>query len=253
MRIFLALCACVVSGYLGGCGVKFLDRDINIKLSQEMLGTSVFKDTEILKRHLEEIPGYIVIEDSAGNLVPAAPLQPQGYTPAVTPISDEQAFYHSVIDSTAGAQGSYLSILSADLDVKSKADVTIAETAEAFIPRENVPWTQIAAWGRAHPPAVAGQKRYNIQGALLSTVSKTIYVEISSSATVEGGAAFGASGKVYATDKQTQTSHFAFIGTHLLDVDAIAQNPPGNAEAIKSLDHYLVHSPKAFNTLKLQK
>jgi len=231
---------CLLTLFLGGCaGVKFRDRDINLKLSPEMLGVSLFKDTEILKRHLEEIPGYIAVDDGSGNLRAVLPLQTSGYMPPVVPIKDDKAFYHSIIDQTAGVQGSYMSILSADLSTKQTADVTITETAEAYIPRDKVPWQAIANWAKANP-APPGQKRYYVQGALLASVSKTIYVEVDTNATVDGGAAFGAKGKVYATDKTTQTSNFAFIGTHLLDVDMIAQNPPvgvpkGNYEIKKGL------------------
>jgi hypothetical protein len=44
---------------LSACsGLKFTNRpDFDLPLSPELLGTSVFTDTEILKRHLEEIPG----------------------------------------------------------------------------------------------------------------------------------------------------------------------------------------------------
>jgi hypothetical protein len=224
-RAFTAVVLCTLMLFLIGCGIKFLDRDINMKLSPEMLGASLFKDTEILKRHLEEIPGYIAVDDGSGNLLAVLPLQTEGFIPTVTPINDDKAFYHSVIDQSAGVQGSYLAILSADLSTKQTADVTITEMAESYIPRDKVPWQEIAKWAKANP-APAGQKRYYVQGALLSGVSKTIYVEVSSNMTVDGGSAFGAKGKVYATDKNTQTSNFAFIGTHLLDVDLIAKNPP---------------------------
>ena len=225
-RAFTAVVSCSLMLFLIGCdGVKFRDRDINLKLSPEMLGASLLKDTEILKRHLEEIPGYIAVDDGSGNLQTVLPLQTKGFMPTVTPIKDDKAFYHSVIDQSAGVQGSYLAILSADLNTKQTADVTITETAEAYIPRDKVPWQEIAKWAKGNPAPV-GQKRYYVQGALLASVSKTIYVEVNSSATVDGGAAFGAKGKVYATDKTTQSSNFAFIGMHLLDVDLIATNPP---------------------------
>lgn len=225
-RALIAVVLCSLMLSLVACaGVKFRDRDINLQLSPEMLGASLFKDTEILKRHLEEIPGYIAVDDGSGNLRAILPIQTVGFMPTVTPIKDEKAFYHSVIDQSAGVQGSYLAIISAGLSTNQTADVTITETAEAYIPRDKIPWQEIAKWAKENP-ALPGQKRYYVQGALLSAVSKTIYVEVKSDATVDGGAAFGAKGKVYATSKDTQTSNFAYIGTHLLDVDLIAQNPP---------------------------
>jgi hypothetical protein len=245
---FLIFSTCLICFGLTGCGVTFRDRDINLKLSPEMLGRSVFADTEILKRHLEEVPGYVVVDDGSGALQVVGNIVPQGFTPTVNPINDKQAFYHSVIDQSAGLQGSYLKVLSADLSTKQTADVSISETAECFIPKTSVPWLSIAQWAKAHPPA-SGTKRYFIQGALLSAVSKTVYVEISSNASVDGGAAYGASGKVYATDKDTQTSNFAFIGTHLLDVDLISANPPDNMaiQGMKDFDNpYLVQQGAIF-------
>jgi len=225
-KAFTAIVVCCSMLLLIGCqGVTFLDRNINLKLSPEMLGRSLFTDTEILKRHLEEVPGYIAVDNGDGILQAVLPLQTGGFIPPVTPIHDDKAFYHSVIDQEAGAQGSYLALLSVDLSAKQTAEVTITETAEAYIPKERVPWQTIAEWGKAHPPR-PGQKRFYVQGALLSTVSKTIYSEIKGNATVDGGMAFGAKGKVYASDKNTQTSNQAYIGTHLLDVDAIVANPP---------------------------
>lgn len=249
-RAFTAIVSCFLMLFLSGCvGLKFLDRDINMKLSPEMLGTSLFKDTEILKRHLEEIPGYIAVDDGSGNLQAVLPLQPRGFMPTVTPIKDANAFYHSVIDQSAGVQGSYLAILSAGLNTKQTADVTISETAEAFIPRGKVPWQAIAKWAKENP-ARPGQKRYYVQGALLANVSKTIYVEVGANVTVDGGMAYGAKGKVYATDKTTQTSNFAFIGTHLLDVDLIANNPPVGATVDRGA--YEVKEGLIFNKLSLK-
>ena len=249
-RIFTAIVLCFLMLSLAGCaGVRFHDRDINMQLSSEMLGVSLFKDTEILKRHLEEIPGYIAVDDGSGNLQAVLPLQTGGYRPAVVPIKDDKAFYHSVIDQSAGMQGSYLAILSADLNTKQVADVTITETAEAFIPGYKVPWQEIVKWAKANP-APPGQKRYYVQGALLSGVSKTIYVEVNTNATVDGGAAFGAKGKVYASDKTTQTSNFAFIGTHLLDIDLIAKNPPFGKTVSKGV--YEVKEGLIFNKFSLE-
>lgn len=244
-RVFAAIVSCSLMLVLAGCaGVKFRDRDINEPLSSEMLGVSLFKDTEILKRHLEEIPGYIAVDSGSGNLQAVFPLQTDGYRPVVVPIKDGKAFYHSVIDQSAGVQGSYLAILSAGLNTKQVAEVTITETAEAFIPGDKVPWQEIADWAKAHP-ALPGQKRYYVQAALLSSVSKTIYVEVNTDATVDGGAAFGAKGKVFASDKTTQTSNFAFIGTHLLDVDTITMSSP--LGRIVSGDVYKVKKGLIFN------
>lgn len=250
-RAITSAASCFLLLVITGCGVKFMDRNINLQLSPEMLGASVFKDTEILKRHLEEIPGYIAVDDGSGNLQGVAPLLADGSTPTVTPIREEKAFYHSVIDQAAGAQGSYLAILTADLSTKQTADVTITETAEAFIPRANVPWQAIVDWAKANP-VLPGQKqkRYYIQAALLATVSKTIFVEVDSSATVDGGAAYGAKGKVYATDKTTQTSNFAFIGAHLLDIDLIAKNPPSDKNVPKGV--YEILKSQVFNSLSLK-
>ncbi len=247
-KAFTAIAACSLMMLFTGCaGVKFMDRNINMKLSDEMLGTSVFKDTEIVQRHLEDIPGYIAIDDGSGTLQAVLPLQTNGFKPPVTPIKDDKAFYHSVIDQSAGAQGSYLALISADLSTKQTAEVTITETAEAYIPRDKVPWQAIAQWAKAHPPR-PGEKRYYVQGALLSSVAKTIYLEISTNATVEGGTAFGAKGKVYATDKNTQTSNRAFIGTHLIDVDKIPYSPAGIMRMIPREEEYKVEVGRVYTS-----
>lgn len=119
----------------------------------------------------------------------------------------------------------WVSILSADLSVSNTAEVTITETAESYIPNEKVPWDKIVEWGKNHPTAT-NQPFYYVQGVLLSTVVKTKYSEVKSSATVDGGAAYGAKGKIYATHRETETSHFALIGAHLLDVGMIVKDPP---------------------------
>src|SRR5690349_15537744 len=92
----LGVFSVIVVQFLTGCGITFRDRNINMALSPAMLGTSVFTDTEIVKRHLEDVPGYIVQDDGRGNLKPLAPLSTAGYVPTVTTINDDQAFYHSV-------------------------------------------------------------------------------------------------------------------------------------------------------------
>jgi hypothetical protein len=242
-----ALVAMICLSVLTGCGVTFADRVINQPLSTDMLGRSVVKDTEILKRHLEEIPGYIVVDGGNGDLEPVVPVLID-YTPPVTAITGEEAFYHSIIDRTAGAQGSYLQLITASLDIKYKAEVTITETAEAFIPKANVPWVKIAQWATDHPP-VQGQKRYYVQGALLSTVSSTVYGEVSANANVDGGAAFGAGGKVYATDKTTQTTNRAYIGVHILDVDKVRDNPPRDVRILSERDNPYAVRGRIFNSL----
>ena len=111
-RILMFIVSLPLVSILTGCGIEFNDRNINLELSPEMLGACVFEDTEIMKRHLDEIPGYIVIDDGTGNLSSRLPLQVGGFKPNVTAISEDRPFYHSVIDESAGVQGSYLSILS---------------------------------------------------------------------------------------------------------------------------------------------
>ena len=169
--------------------------------------------------------GYIAVEDGEGNLKTVAPLQVKDFLPKVTAINDKNAFYHSIIDRTAGLQGSYLKLLTLDLTLEMTAEVTIIEAAEAFIPGMQVPWEEIVKWAKANRPT-PGEKRYYVQGVLLSNISKVIYQKVDSNATVDGGAAYGIGGKVYATNKNTDTAYYAYIGAHLLDVDAIAQNPP---------------------------
>jgi hypothetical protein len=165
--------------------------------------------------------------------------------PKVAMLSDDQAFYHSIVDFNAGVQGSYLQLITADLDVKSKAEVTIRESSECFVTKDKVPWDKIKEWAAAHPP-VPGQKRYFIQGALLSTITKTVYTEVSSNARVDGGAAFGAGGKVYATNKSTETRNLSCIGVHLIDLENIRSRdvadlrekggpPPKKGTVVKSI------------------
>jgi len=81
------------------------------------------------------------------------------------------------------------------------------------------------------------QERFFVQTALLSTISKTTFSEVSSRATVDGGMAFGAGGKVYATSKATETTNRAYIGTHLLPVDDIAGYPPSPAPGAPLKDY----------------
>jgi hypothetical protein len=248
MRVYSGSFIALVLLSASGCGVKFTDRVINQPLSLDMLGRNIVVDTEIMKRHLEEIPGYIVVDDGTGKLDPVAPIL-DTFTPPVTPITDEKAFFHGIIDSNWGGGGSYLTLVSGGLDVKRKAEVTITETAEAYIPKGNVPWQKIVQWATQHPPSSQGQKRYYVQGALLSTISRTVYTEVSANATVAGGAAFGAEGKVYATDKTTETTNFAYIGVHLLDVDKIKDNPPDPTLLTERRNPYIVQG-KSFKMPK---
>ena len=240
-KIFTAIVACCLMMLITGCGgVKFTDCKINLQLDQKMLGTSFFEDTEILKRHLEDIPGYIAVDNGSGTLQAVVPLLPDpAFKPQVTVFKDNIPFYHSVIDQSAGVQGAFLKILAADLSAKQTADVAITETSEAYIPNEKVPWKAIAQYAKANPPH-PGEKRYYVRAALLSSVAKTIYLEVSSNATVDGGTAFGVNGKVYATSKNTQTSNFAFIGTDLIDVDKIPYTPPGVMQIMPREEEYKV-------------
>lgn len=223
-----AYCAILLSLCLGGCGgLTFTDRpDLDKVLPDNLLGTSVFTDTEILKRHLDEIPGIVVVDDGSGNVRETAFILKPGYKPSVTTLKDPGQFYHSVVDHEAGVSGGYLALLSGSLNSKQTAEVTITETAESFIGNADVPLDAIEAWVQAHPKQQPQEKRYYVQGALLSTATQTIYVEVGKSATVDGGAAFGVKGNYYQTDKSSATSSIALIGAHLLDIDAIVEGAP---------------------------
>jgi hypothetical protein len=218
-------------------GVTFKDIDVvNSPLDTQMLGHSVFADTEIIKRHIDELPGYIFSVGSDGSLDQLATVVPEGYKIQIQAITESTPFYHSIIDNTAGAQGSYLKLVSAELKQTQRAEVTIAETAEARIDRESVPWTAIKNWALANPGN--GPKRVYVQGVLLATITKTLYAETTSSATVDGGAAFGIGGKVYASSKSSATQCRAYVGAHLLDIDKIAS---GNAGAVgASMEEFVV-------------
>lgn len=209
-------------------GVSFIDRTINAGLPMDMLGRNLFEATEIKKLYLEEIPGSIFVTiDREGKKVKEVPFPTGDYKPSVELIKKNDAFYHSVVDSTAGAQGSYLQLITADLTVKMKAEVTVKENAVAHIPKEKIPWNELAQWARTHPKEFPEQQRFYVRTALLANVAKTIFHEVSANAQVNGGMAFGAGGKIYATDASTVTMNLAYIGVDLLHVDDVQDISPG--------------------------
>jgi hypothetical protein len=219
----------VLAALLTGCqGVRFTDlTNVNKPLSPEMLGTSIVTDTEIQKRHLDEVVDVVMAEEPDGTYKEVTSIPP-AVKPTVTDIKDKNSFYHSVIDNTYGGSASYLSLISIKLDAEHKVDISVQETQEAHIANGDVPYDKIIAWGRAHTPPVNTKYVY-VQTALASAVAQTIYTKLSANATVSGGPAVSANGSIYATNEDNDTSNTVYIGAHLLDVQMMLDNAPNTA------------------------
>ena len=203
---FVAACA--------GCGVRFTEEALNKKLPEDFTHRNLYTPTDIMKYHLDELAGSILyrmpneteyrrVERIAAKEVHVEPIK-------------AQVLYNSKVTNGASVQGSYLAF-TADMKFDQVAEVTIQDTAQAFIPWNDVPADSLKV--EKTKPLPPGARRYYVQGALLATIDKEYFHEISANASGQIGNTTGVGGKVYNSDKEIIRDFK--ISLLLVDIDAV--------------------------------
>jgi hypothetical protein len=216
-KVFLGLV--LLTGCDGG-GVRFSDiPEFNKALPEDFKRRVLWNETDIFKYNLEQLAGHVIYAKGPAGEFDRGPryLKPDKH-PALKVVESGEV-YHSKIDSGAQAEGNYLAF-AAKLSGDQTASVSIADTAQAFIPYEDVPVENLLA--EVQRPIPSGStKRYYIQGVLLATVLTQYGAKINADASGVAGTVFGAKGKVYRED-ETVSRDFR-ISLLLIDIDRLAQ------------------------------
>ena len=205
---------------LSGCGLSFSNiPNFNKGLPEDFKRRVLWAETDIFKYNLEQLAGHVIYAKAAVGQYDRGPRYVKPQKAPVLKVIDSGQIYHSKIDRGAQAEGSYLAFAAALSDDQT-ADVNIIDTAQVFIPYEDVPMEDLLK--EAAKPAPSGTtKRYYIQGVLLATVTTQYGVKIKADASGVVGNAFGAKGNVY-NEEMTVGRDFR-ISLLLIDIDKLKQ------------------------------
>ena len=138
MRKWLLTLGCLVfvTQLLVGCGVKFAPVAINSALPEGLKERTIYPDGGAAY-DLEDLVGNVVLQtevvDAASSgkknkYIKVGVILPKDFVVTVKPIKDSLMYYHSRIDRSAAAQGSYLAF-SSTMDANQLAELTIFDTA----------------------------------------------------------------------------------------------------------------------------
>jgi hypothetical protein len=230
MRLrYAALFGCLL---LAGCpGVRFANiPQFNKELPEDFKRRVLWNQTDIFKYNLQELAGHVIYAKGQAGEYDRGPryVKPDKYPPLKIVESGE--VYKSKIDKGASAEGSYLAF-AAKLSGDQIADVAIIDTAQVFIPYEDIPMDALLEEAKKPAPPET-TKRYYIQAVLLATVVTQYGAKIKADASGVVGNAFGAKGNIY-NEEQT-VSRDVRISLLLIDLDRLVKVKamPGPPEAL---------------------
>ena len=205
---------------IGCVGVRFSNvPQFNKGLPEDFKRRVLWNETDIFKYNLHQLAGHVIYAKEQTGEYDRGPRYVKPDTSPALKVVDSGQVYQSKIDNGAKAEGSYLSF-SANLSDNQTVDVNIIDTAQVFIPYEDIPLNALLA--EANKPVPPGTtKRYYVQGVLLATVLTRYGVEIKADASGVVGNAFGAKGNVY-NEEQTVSRDFR-ISLLLIDLDRLSQ------------------------------
>ncbi len=206
---------------VSGCnGIKFSNiPQFNKDLPEDFKRRVLWNDTAIFKYNLEQLAGHVIYAKAmAGQYDRGQRYIKPGKSP-VSKVIDSGQIYHSKIDNGAKAQGSYLAF-AANLSNDQTAEVNIIDTAQVFIPYEDVPVDDLLKEA-AKPVEPGTTNRYYIQGVLLSTVTTQYGIKINADASGVVGDAFGAKGNVY--NQEQGISRDFRISLLLIDINKLKE------------------------------
>ncbi|MBU8900926.1 hypothetical protein KRR26_35545 [Corallococcus sp. M34] len=222
---------------LGGCGVTFSNvPEFNKGLPEDFKRRVLWNETDLFKYNLEQLAGHVIYSKASAAEYDRGPrLVTNGKSPSFKLIDNGQV-YHSKVDNGAKAEGSYLAFAST-MSAEQTADVSIIDTAQVFIPYEDVPVDELVKIAEASAPQ--GVKRYYIQGVLLASVTTRYGAKINADASGIVGDTFGAKGSVY--NEQQAVGRDFRISLLLIDIDRMAMlkkapqlNPQAKSAFIKA-------------------
>jgi hypothetical protein len=216
---------------LTGCGVRFANvSQFNKVLPDDFKNRVLWAETDIFKYNLEQLAGHVVYAKAEGKFDRGVRLVKKDRTPTLKAV-DKGRVYHSKIDKGAAAEGNYLAF-AAKFDDTQTEDVTIIDTAQVFIPYDDVPIDDLLKEAdKPLPPDVS--KRYYVQAVLLATVTRIATSKISANASGVVGDAFGAKGNVYKQDEEGSTDYR--ISLLLIDLEKMKMLKQGSgAQPIES-------------------
>lgn len=215
-------------------GVRFADEGINKGLPEDWKNRIVYKQTDILKYDISQIPGQILFCTDVAEGEKDCKIQVDRYVKNGTGVlikTPEAIVYNSKIDSKASAQGSYLAF-AAQIQAGHVEEVSITDSIVVYYKFEDVPIAELKRYAAtvSSPPGV---KRYWIQGALLSTINRNSLTEIDADAKSVIGNTAGVSGKVYNKGITIQNDYrLSFLLADLDDRPSVEKNRPMSLKSV---------------------
>lgn len=192
-------------------------------LPEDLRSRQLYEHTHYFKYDLSELVGTVLTQPSgqlSGAYSRGPRLVPPQFTPPVTIIQDG-ILYTAKIDRGAALEGSVLAF-AASLARTELVEVVFQDIARAFVPGERIPTKDILAWAIAL--ADSDSRSFYVQGVVLSTVQKTYYDEVDSSASSLTGDLFRGSGRVYS--RREALSRDFQIAVELLDLAEFVRLAP---------------------------
>jgi hypothetical protein len=233
-NLLFLLIALVLSGCTTG-GLHFSEVALNEPLPDDFKKRVLWTSTDVFKYNLDQLVGHMIYEQAENpGKFERGPRYVDPDKPPVFKTIDGGIVYHSKVDRAAAAEGSYL-VFAASIGGSNTVDVTIADTAQVFLPYERIPIAELVKESKKAPEKPA-TKRYYIQGVLLATVTRQAGSAIEANASGVVGDAYKAKGTVY--HKASQVIRDVRISLLTIDIDRLAilgagRNLEGqNAEAL---------------------
>ena len=202
---------------LSSCGVKFSPITHNKTTPEDLKNRTFWDQTDIFKYNLEQLTGSILYKvEGEGNFRRGSRVVDEANKPSIEAI-ENGLLYHSKINREYEGGVSVLSFTT-ELSTDQMVDVKITDIFQSFIEFESIPIDRIKEI--IDSDELANTKKYYIQGALLTSVTKTYGSEISANASgVVGGAFKAANGKIY--NEETDFIQDYKISLALIDLDKL--------------------------------
>jgi hypothetical protein len=218
MRIPIALCLAAFAGCSNSHQIQFADTPLNQSLPDDFKNRVLWTQTDQFKYHLDQLVGHIIYNESGSTNFERGPryIDPQKM-PALKTIA-EGTVYHSKVNQAAAFQGGYLAF-AANIHATNAVDVSITDTAEIFIPYDDIPMQALLDEAKK-PKPTPSTKRYYVQGALLATVIMQSGRQFDASASAGVAEAYKAEGHLY--DQTSQTAKDVRISIVPLDIDRLS-------------------------------
>ena len=186
---------------------------LNYALPEEFRNRLFWKEG-IFKFSIDQLAGSLIYaEDTLGNYVRGPRLLQPNTQLSVKPV-EKGEIYHSKVDRGFDAKINWL-IFDAGMSQGSIVDVKITDLMWVLVNANEVPLDSLLKIADAQNSI---QRKYYIQGVLLTSITKQYSSRVNGRAAI-AGTAFGANGEIYKTD-ETSVQDFCLSLT-LIDLDKL--------------------------------